>query len=496
MTRLILIAAFLAGALAALSVSAPRAQGCAFSQAPNTYEATRDRTAYLVGEELAAFNMIDSDDPFFGIPREETGVRGERTLVDQPYVPPTLLKATGWIESALQQAATSVPWGSTGPALVSFDCGHGIMQITSGMTSPQDGSYPSQRQALVATHFLYNIGRGAAILVDKWNGAPEVRPIAGTDTGGDPSIIENWYFAVWSYNGFTGPGANRSNHPMDPDYEWPRTGFSCGPADDGFGHSYGDYPYQELVFGCATRPPSVDGVQLWDPQRVSLPDLDDADWSGPLSLENFTTSDWYARMDMQTPQPLHHDHTAQPGESAAGLLRGAPQLVASRSSVDDDETDVQISNGGTGILPWRATTSASWITVDKQGGVALQQDVTCAPNATCERVATVRITLHRDRAPPGETGWVDLQNLVTGEVWQVHIDAEPPANPGDANCDGTVTPVDATDVLQYDVRLALSLPCLSNADVNTRDGVNGIDALLILQYSAGLIASLPAAPTP
>jgi hypothetical protein len=283
---------------------------------------------------------------------------------------------------------------------------------------------------------------------------------------------------------------------MDPDYAWPRTGFSCGPANDGFGHSYGNYPYQELVFGCATRPPSVEGVQLWDPQRISLPDLDNPDWSEPLALANFTSSDWYARMDIKTPRASHRDDTPRPSDAATELLRGSPHLVASRTSVVDDETEVLISNSGTGILPWRAKTSASWITVDKQGGVALSPDVFCLEDARCERFATLTISVDRDRAPPGEAGWVDLQNLVTGGVWQVHVDVPPPPNPGDANCDGLVSAVDATGILQYNVRVVDSLPCLKNADVNARGGIDGVDALLILQFSAGLIPSLsPPQPT-
>ena len=163
------------------------------------------------------------------------------------------------------QTTRDAPFGGIGPALISFDCGHGIMQVTSGMTVPLgDDGRASPEQLLVATHYAYNIARGAAILADKWNAAPEYRPIAGTDTDSDPSIVENWYFAVWSYNGFTGPGAKRSNHPMDPVYgAWPRTPYSCGAANDGYGHNRGSYPYQELVWGCATRPPVVDGRQLW-----------------------------------------------------------------------------------------------------------------------------------------------------------------------------------------------------------------------------------------
>ena len=491
MTRLALVVGLLFGAWTALSISTPHAQGCAFAHVPDTYEAQRARTAYLAGEEAAAFNMIAPTDTFFGTARVEQGLRDSRSVADSPYIPPTLLKATGWIESALAQAAGSVPWTATGPTLVSFDCGHGIMQVTSGMTSGADSGWPSAHQSLVATHFLYNIARGAVILADKWNGAPETRPVAGTDTNGDPTIVENWYFAVWSYNGFTGPGANRSNHPMDPGYAWPRTGFSCGASNDGFGHSYANYPYQELVFGCAARPPSVNSQTLWTPLAASLPNLDDPLWSGPLSLSNFTSSDGYARMDMPSPSPTHHDGTPRPGDALAGLLVGSPALSVNRVSVGDVTNDIIISNTGSGLLAWRAKPAQSWISVNKQAGVALSPDVPCAPAVTCDRSPMLTITVDRDHAPPGDSGSVAIENLITGEVVQVHVDAVPAALPGDADCDGAVTSLDANAVLQYNLNLVSSLPCPANANANGTGGIDVVDALLILQFNAGLIASLP-----
>jgi hypothetical protein len=65
------------------------------------------------------------------------------------------------------------------------------------------------------------------------------------------------------------------------------------------------------------------------------------------------------------------------------------------------------------------------------------------------------------------------------------------AGPGDVDCSGSVSSVDALLVLQFTAGLGGSLPCQQNGDVN-RDGmVNAIDAELILQYVAGLIHSLP-----
>jgi hypothetical protein len=516
MSRAVFFLAVLFAAFAATSIAGQRAEGCAFPTTPTTYEAAQDRGAFLLGLELAGYNMIRPDDSFFGTPRVEKGLRGARTLADEPFVPPVLLKATGWIESGLTQAAQDVPWQAVGPALISFDCGHGIMQITSGMTSGADNGWPSRQQGLVATHYLFNIGRGAAILTEKWNGAPEVRPVAGTDTDSDPLIVENWYFALWGYNGFTGPGANRSNHPADPIYAWPRTGFSCGPQDDGYGHRYGDYPYQELVLGCASRPPSVLGQPLWSAPSIpyALPNLSVDDFAVPLSLENFVSP--YSNMDIPSPRPWHFDLTPRPPAAATALLLGDPILGLSATSVDQPRNDVTIANIGSGILSWRAKRGQTWIHVNKQGGVALGPAVPCAPDSPCERSPTLRITVDAARDPGDPlTGWVDLESLVTGEVLRITVRRAPPpptsptpsptpsrtptptATPtpvplaGDANCQGDVNAIDATVVLQFSAGLLNSLPCRENADANANGVVDPVDAALILQFTAGIISGLP-----
>ena len=69
--------------------------------------------------------------------------------------------------------------------------------------------------------------------------------------------------------------------------------------------------------------------------------------------------------------------------------------------------------------------------------------------------------------------------------------ATPPARPGDVDCSGAVTSIDAALILQFDARLLASLRCAQNGDVNGDGRTNAIDASLILQYSAGLIDQLP-----
>jgi hypothetical protein len=209
---------------------------------------------------------------------------------------------------------------------------------------------------------------------------------------------------------------------MDPDYQWPRSGYSCGPLDDGYGHSYGSFPYQELVFGCASRPPSVGEEQVWEPLPLSLPDLEDPEWSEPLDLGNFTSSDWFRRMDMPTPRPWHLDPVPRPGEGVAAYLLSSPVLSVSEAEVSGQVNEVTISNAGGGILAWRARAEQPWIGIDKQGGVALSRSVVCAEGAPCERSPTLTITVDPALAPSTqEDGLVTIESLTTGRLWRVRV---------------------------------------------------------------------------
>jgi len=190
----------------------------------------------------------------------ESGGRASRSPASTARpIPPSLYKAIAWVESAAGawgNASGSVAFGGVGPALLSTDCGYGIGQITSGMghaSAPPalEFGVPSARQAIIGTHPLFNIAEGVRILADKWNSAPNFRPIAGT---GDPAALEDWYYAVWSYNGFA-----FSNHPLNPSRN-PLRGdvWHCGEKTaPGFGPFVrSDYTYPELVYGCLRYPPA------------------------------------------------------------------------------------------------------------------------------------------------------------------------------------------------------------------------------------------------
>lgn len=409
------------------------AEGCAFPFTPTTYEGLRDRQLFLDTIELAAFDMLFPGDPYFGLAPIEIGGRASDRQAEQAKVPPVLLKAIAYIESSIAQGAGSTPFGSIGEALVAFDCGHGVTQVTTGMTVPTgEAGRGSPEQALVATHFAYNIARGAAILVDKWNEAPEENPIVGSDTGGHPALIENWYYAIWNYNGFTGPGANRSNHPMDPIYgSWPRTPYSCGPESDGLGHNRSNYPYQELVIGCATNPPIVDGAPLWQAQPVSLPDLNNPAVSQPLALENFVFP--YAHMDIPSPTPFHLDETPQPPASLRDTIVGNPAIAVSDPTLNIGYTDeagstteiIDVFNTGSGVLAWYAIPSASWLSIVPYTGVAVGLDYECNPGVDCDRAGHLEVTVDPSLLPAGVTeGQIVLQALGTSQqqVITVRVD--------------------------------------------------------------------------
>ena len=422
-----LLAVPLATLLTELPGRVPRADACAFLRPPSAYEAEQERASYLAAIDAASVDALFPGDPFFGLPPIEVGVRTAR-VDGSRRLPAVLLKAIAWEESTMTMASRSTRFQSIGPALVSFDCGHGVMQVTTGMTAPLGAdSEPTPRQVSVATHYGYNIARGAVILADKWNQAPETRPVVGTDTASDPKLVENWYVAVWSYNGFAGPGSNSSNHPLDPAFgAWPREGYRCDGTQ-----SRRRYPYQELVWGCMASPPERLGAQLWTPVPATLPDFTQPRFFEPLSLRNWVLP--YTAMDMPTPQPAHADAAPAVPAGFRQQLFAAPQLQLTENSVlirlnglpQDARATVQVENTGTGILSWVASPGENWIVVDPPAGVALGTDVACSTPG-CRRPGEFTITVNPTLLPKARTFGVLLIGAanVAGPQWLVRVEVE------------------------------------------------------------------------
>ena len=182
-----------------------------------SFEADKDRQLYLDALQLAASNQLFPDDEDFQLPMLTVGAN--RIEDPSATIPPQILYAIAWIESKIAQAPWEVDWNSLGPPLISFDCGYGIMQITS--TIHNDGGLPSRYEALVGAHFAYNIAAGARILAEKWN--DPFFPIVGDH---DPRYVESWYYALWAYNGWAG-----DQPPRQPGLRSraPAVRLRCGP---------------------------------------------------------------------------------------------------------------------------------------------------------------------------------------------------------------------------------------------------------------------------
>ena len=327
-----------------------------------TYEDGNYKTTYARSMELAGFNQLVPDRPGFALPALE----GHHA---SPYIPPVLLKAIAWIESGWAQASYDPPvqYGQVGPVLSSHDCGYGIMQVTSGMQNVS--GVPNLDQAMIGGHYAFNIARGARILAEKWNGAPEFRPVVGSRNS---QIIEDWYYALWSYNGFAS-----KNHPLSHDPNRPP--YLCNGTQP-----RGSYPYQELVFGCVTHPPVRGGVPLWPAQSVHLPNLADPAFGGLANWDAFNSCAFSlqcASMNIPTPNPWHVDPTVPsvPREQVIGVptvaLSAGSLSLSALPGGESLATGLTIANAGSGVLNWRARTSASWLRISRLQGVSLGSDL-------------------------------------------------------------------------------------------------------------------------
>lgn len=345
--------------------------GPAFSM--QSFEGDRPRSLFLEAQRLAAGNLLLPEDAEFQLLHLTVGPDRIEDL--GATIPPEILYAIGWIESKTNQTALRVPYGRLGPALVSFDCGYGIMQVTS--TIVHDGGLPTRYESLVGAHFAYNIAAGARILAEKWNS--DLFPIVGMN---DPQYIESWYYALWAYNGWAGV-----NHPLNPIYDPQRGIYDCrGEA--------AAYPYQERVLGCIVNPPEVGGRRLWEPVPVVLPDLGALSTDGgPLDRDVFYAglNTIYVHVDAVSFSPFAEMNMALPegatartppdgsqADSERTRLLGSPvlrldtdEIELTSAELESSAVQISIGNDGTGLLAWRVVESPSWLGLNISAGVAL-----------------------------------------------------------------------------------------------------------------------------
>ena len=146
----------------------------------------------------------------------------------------------------------------------------GIMQINSNARSDLER---------LKQDVFYNIEIGAKILDGKW----KITPAIGDS---DRNILENWYYAIWAYNGFS-----YTNHPLNPD-----------------GRHYQDKVIDnisKLIIG-------DDGQPLWTPIKITKPD--------PNIITNPPTY-------IDTPTPYHFGDLYTNPQDNARIVQANTDLV-------------------------------------------------------------------------------------------------------------------------------------------------------------------------
>lgn len=186
-------------------------------------------------------------------------------------VPPSVIQAVFAQESNWKQATWRALPGVSGNPLVAdyygaggtldtidypnADCGYGLGQVTDPMRTTST-AYSTNGKTKVAVDYAENTAAAIQFLVDKWN---QLYGEGVLLNNGDPSILENWYGAIWAYNtGWNQPdsagreGLGWTNNPMNADYPPDRDGFLRATYADAEHPS--DWPYQERVFGWMETP--------------------------------------------------------------------------------------------------------------------------------------------------------------------------------------------------------------------------------------------------
>ncbi len=160
--------------------------------------------------------------------------------VGAPHVSAAILHGVAYVESNWHQFNTSdydVNGEPLGSPVESFDGGWGEYQQTWGMPPQCKVSNNCRSDASrIQEDQSYNIGTGVQSLISAWNGTAGV--VSSSDPN-DPYKANDWFFAVWAYNGAYG------NNPNDV-------------PSSVYGHWYPGAPfrsiYEEYVWYFAAHP--------------------------------------------------------------------------------------------------------------------------------------------------------------------------------------------------------------------------------------------------
>jgi len=198
------------------------------------------------------------------------------TVAREKGIPSSFLKAIAYQESTWRQ------FDSQGQPLLSGTGAIGIMQISTNYESPATIEK-------LKTDIDYNIRRGADLLNEKWAFVPKIGD-------GDRNKLENWYFALWAYNIWSGKN-NPNEAQLSPVNPTSPSGTTTSPATTGSPSttqvSTGTtLPiYQERLLNTIANPPAwlsryIQAVNITRIPVSSLPPqgvpLSSMQWTTPL----------------------------------------------------------------------------------------------------------------------------------------------------------------------------------------------------------------------
>ncbi len=123
-------------------------------------------------------------------PREELEIMIEE-VAQKRAIPAILLKAIARVESCYEHYYSNGNPKITGTSI-------GLMQINN-----RNGGYDTEK---LKYDIMYNIEAGADVLLNKWS-MSSYNTVSSVGNM-DPNVLENWYFALWAYNGWA-----QSNNP-------------------------------------------------------------------------------------------------------------------------------------------------------------------------------------------------------------------------------------------------------------------------------------------
>jgi hypothetical protein len=268
------------------------------------------------------------------IPDVGAGCGGGTTKVPARF-PCELIEAiamqeSGWVQFCIPSTPADQA-GLPSRTIVSFDCGYGVAQVTSGMHTGETPAFDRDR---VAGDPLYSLQVGLKILAEKWS---------ATACVGDnqPTVVEDWYLATWAYNGLS-----FSNNPNNPNLDAMRP--VCDPNVGCAGRTY-----QERVWGWMEHPPK-DG--RWSALQPAYPDPSEIPSTSGVKITALSEPHCESPTSCTTGRTVHTTRcSGTPPDLGGGLDAG---LVPDMSGGGGDQGCGCTVGRGTGADPTPLAVSA------------------------------------------------------------------------------------------------------------------------------------------